>query len=243
MIQLFLLHFAGGSIYSFDFLKQYISKDVQVIPLELPGRGKRFEEPALKTKKETIQDYVRQITLMRNKAPYCIYGHSMGATLGLSVAHKMQKLGDQPLYLIVSGNAGPGVSYDEDDPEKQKKKRYLMNDKEFKEELRELGGVPEEVLLNEELYSFFMPIMRSDFEVLEKDDYSEEGIQLQVPIYAIMGTEEKTSAQIDNWRRFTLSSFKYKILEGNHFFIYEQCKELSDIIKNCYEEQLQPFVL
>lgn len=241
MMQLFLLHFAGGSTYSYDFLKGYIPNDVEVISLELPGRGKRFDEPALKSKEETIQDYVRQITAMRNNAPYCIYGHSMGATLGLSVTHKMQERGDYPESLIVSGNAGPGVSYD--DPEKSNKKRYLMNDKEFKDELRDLGGVPEEVLLNEELYSFFMPIMRADFEVLEKEDYSEEGIALKVPIYALMGSEEKTSSKIDNWERFTQSNFQYKILEGNHFFIYNHCKELSEVIKNCYEEQLQPYML
>ncbi|MFT5891803.1 MAG: external thioesterase TEII [Dokdonia sp.] len=237
MMQLFLLHFAGGSSYSYDFLKGHIPNDVEVISLELPGRGKRFDQPVLKSKEETIQDYTRQITEMRNNAPYCIYGHSMGATLGLSVTHEMQKRGDYPESLIVSGNAGPGVSYD--DLDEPKKKRYLMNDEEFKNELRDLGGVPEEVLVNEELYSFFMPIMRADFEVLEKDDYSEEGIALKVPIYALMGSEEKTSNKIDNWGRFTVSNFQRKVLEGNHFFIYDHVKELSKTIINCYEAQLQ----
>lgn len=236
-MQLFLLHFAGGSTYSYDFLKEYILKDFEVISLELPGRGKRFDEPALKTKEEAIQDYVNQISDSRNSAPYCIYGHSMGATLGLSVTQRMEEKGDRPESLIVSGNAGPGVSYDELD--KPKMKRYLMNDEEFKEELRDLGGVPEEVLTNKELYSFFMPIMRADFEVLEKEDYSEEGIELKTPIYALMGSEEKTSDKIENWKRFTLSNFQYKILEGNHFFIYDHSKELSTIITNCYETQLQ----
>lgn len=237
MMQLFLLHFAGGSSYSYDFLKEHIPNDIEVISLELPGRGKRFDEPALRSKEETIRDYTRQITKLRNNTPYCIYGHSMGATLGLSVAYQMQKRGDAPESLIVSGNAGPGVSYD--DPEESKKKRYLMSDEEFKKELRDLGGVPEEVLANEELYSFFMPIMRADFEVLEKEDYSEEGISLKVPIYAIMGSEEKTSDSIDNWNRFTVSNFQSTILEGNHFFIYDHVKELSKTIINCYEAQLQ----
>jgi surfactin synthase thioesterase subunit len=236
MMQLFLLHFAGGSSYSYDFLRGHFPSDIEVISLELPGRGKRFDEPALKSKKETIRDYTRQITEMRNNAPYCIYGHSMGATLGLSVTHEMQKRGDYPETLIVSGNAGPGVSYD--DPGEPKKKRYLMNDEEFKNELRDLGGVPEEVLANEELYSFFMPIMRADFEVLEKDDCSEEGIALKIPIYALMGSEEKRSNKINNWERFTLSNFQSKILEGNHFFIYDHVKELSKTIINCYEAQL-----
>ena len=172
-IQLFLLHFAGGSCYSFDFLRSYIHKDIDFIPLEIPGRGKRFKENVLKDKKGAVQDYVNQIKSLRNDQPYLIYGHSMGATLGLSVVNEMQKKGDFPLQLIVSGNPGPGIKELE-----VKQQRYLMNDSDFKKELRKLGGVPEEVLESEELYEFFGPIMRADFEVLEKDDFSEKGIKI-----------------------------------------------------------------
>ena len=42
-------------------------------------------------------------------------------------------------------------------------------DSEFKEELRSLGGVPEEILEDEDLYNYFSPIMRADFEILEKN--------------------------------------------------------------------------
>jgi external thioesterase TEII len=41
--QLFLLHFAGGSCYSFQFMLPYL-KDFNVLPIELPGRGRRIKE-------------------------------------------------------------------------------------------------------------------------------------------------------------------------------------------------------
>ena len=224
-IQLFLLHFAGGSCYSFDFLRSYINKDIDFIPLEIPGRGKRFKESALKDKKEAIQDYVHQIKSLRNDQPYLIYGHSMGATLGLSVVNEMQKKGDLPLHLIVSGNPGPGIKELD-----AKEHRYLMNDSDFKKELRKLGGVPEEVLESEELYEFFGPIMRADFEILEKDNFSEEGIKIDIPIHAIMGSEEEEVHRIKNWEKFTSKYFTSKICTGNHFFIHEYPKELAQII-------------
>lgn len=224
-IQLFLLHFAGGSCYSFDFLRSYINADIDFIPLEIPGRGKRFKESALKDKNEAIQDYVHQIKSLRNDQPYVIYGHSMGATLALSVANEMQKKGDLPLHLIVSGNPGPGIK----EPG-SKRKRYLMNDVDFKNELRKLGGVPEEVLESEDLYGFFGPIMRADFEILEKDNFSEEGIKIETPILALMGSEEEQEDKINNWKNFTSNSFASQIFKGNHFFIHEYPKELAQII-------------
>ncbi|WP_265960998.1 thioesterase II family protein [Aquimarina muelleri] len=224
-MQLFLLHFAGGSCYSFDFLRSYINTDIDFIPLEIPGRGKRFKESPLKNKKEAIQDYVNQVKSLRNDQPYLIYGHSMGATLGLSVVNEMQKRGDLPLHLIVSGNPGPGIKELE-----VKQQRYLMNDSDFKKELRKLGGVPEEVLESEELYDFFGPIMRADFEILEKDDFSEEEIKIDAPIFALMGSEEEKKGRIENWKNFTSKSFSSQIFKGNHFFIHDYPKELAQII-------------
>lgn len=227
--QLFLLHFAGGSVYSFDFLKKHINSNIEFIPLELPGRGKRFDEELVKNKKEAVEDYIKQIKKLRNREPYLIYGHSMGATLGLSVVNKMEKYGDAPKALIVSGNPGPGI------PKENDTKRYLLSDAEFKDELRELGGVLHGFLENDDLYNFFAPIMRADFECLETDDFSEKGILLNTPLHALMGDEEKTSDRIENWKNFTNEDFQFNIFKGNHFFIYDHPIKLSEIITDYTE--------
>ena len=227
-MQLFLLHFAGGSTYSFDFLKKHIKTDIQFLPLELPGRGKRSSEKLLKTKKEAVEDYFNQILKLRNQLPFIVYGHSMGATLGLSLVAKLEVAGHFPEQLIVTGNAGPGAK------EKKEVIRHLLGDSEFKDELRKLGGIPEEILLEDELYQYFAPIMRADFECLEKDFSFENEIVIQTPLYAIMGDEEETSPQIENWNRFTGSRFKYKILEGNHFFIYNHPEEISKALRSSF---------
>jgi len=229
--QLFLLHFAGGSRYSFDFLKSHLTTDLEFIPLEVPGRGKRFGESLLTDKKKAIEDYFNQIKALRNGLPYLIYGHSMGATLGLSVAKCMEGINDAPQHLIVSGNPGPGAEKVEG--EEERGDRHLMNDEDFKVELKELGGVPEEVIENEELFSFFNPILRADFELLEKDDFLEEGTILEkTPIYAMMGSEEKSHIRIENWKRYTNNHFQYQILEGDHFFIANHPSALTDVFKN-----------
>ncbi len=223
--QLFLLHFAGGSCYSFDFLKKSIHSDIEFIPLELPGRGKRLQEKLIISKEDAINDYLKQIKVLRNDKPFLVFGHSMGATLGLSIVNKLEANGDSPEMLIVSGNAGPGIV-------EEKIKRYLLKDEEFKQMLIKLGGIPNEVLESEELYNFFSPILRADFEVLEKDTFLEEKIKIATPIFALMGSEEKTVNKIENWGNFTTGSLKCKILEGNHFFIYNYIEEIAALINN-----------
>lgn len=226
--QIFLLHFAGGSSYSYDFLKKILPRHISAISLELPGRGKRYEESLIFCKEEAINDYVRQINTKRNRRPYLVYGHSMGATLGLSVARMMEEIGDPPSQLIVSGNPGPCIN--NLNSQEGKRKRYLLDDSDFKKSIRKLGGVPEEVLINDELYSFFSPIIRADFQVLESSNYSEKGIKLKIPIYALMGSEETDIDKIRNWKNFTTENFTSKILSGNHFFIYDHPDILMEIM-------------
>ncbi len=227
--QLFLLHFAGGNSYSYNFLKSYLGHEYEFISLELPGRGKRFQEDLIRDKREAIDDYVSQIKMLRSNEPYVLYGHSMGATLGLSVTKIMEEAGDPPNYLVVSGNAGPGLK------DESRKNRHLLGDAEFKEVLIELGGIPDEVLDNDELYEFFAPIIRADFEVLEKDNFSEEGTTVSVPIYTIMGDREDTVGCIENWKQFTSEGHSTEIWAGNHFFIHNQGARLVKLLEKAFE--------
>lgn len=233
--QIFLLHFAGGSCYSFEFLRRYVHEKFEFIPLELPGRGKRHEERIILDREEAVSDYTRQIQRLRNEGPYLLYGHSMGASLGFTVAKEMEALDDAPCHLIVSGNAGPNVA--DLDENGKRKKRYLMSDEDFKEELRELGGVPEEVIRNKELYDFFNPILRADFEVLEKQEEQELHRSLSTPIFALMGSEEKFKDKIENWKKFTTRAFAARILRGDHFFINEHPQILARIMLDCFAQQ------
>ena len=234
--QIFLLHFAGGNCYSYDFLKEYFHKDTEYIALELPGRGKRHDSSLLKDREQAISDFTTQIRARRSSDPYIIYGHSMGASLGLEITKKMESYNDAPKHLIVSGNPGPGA--DEVDSDLAEKNRYLMNDEDFKKELIRLGGIPNEVLENEELYNYFSPIMRADFEIVERKVPKSEPTIIQTPIYALMGTEEETSNKINNWANHTTSMFNSKILQGNHFFLYDHPKELMEVIMSCFELQM-----
>lgn len=224
--QLFLLHFAGGNCYSFRFMTPLL-QDFEVIPLELPGRGKRMRESLLNEFDEAAIDLYNQIIANLTTTSFLIYGHSMGASLALRVTNMLEKAGRYPAGVIVSGNAGPGIASPD------KKVRYLMNRPDFVEELKRLGGVPPEFLENEELFSFFELILRADFEIAERNDLANEPA-IKAPIYAIMGSSEESVADINNWLRFTIGRFTAEVLDGDHFFIHRHPQHIANIISTFY---------
>lgn len=223
--QLFLLHFAGGNCYSYEFLKSSL-KEFDVIVPELPGRGRRLGENLLTDFDLAAGDMYRQITQQLRSSSFFLYGHSMGAYLALRITRMLQKAGHRPAYLVVSGNAGPGTGDD--------KKRYLMAHDDFVNELRKLGGVPEELLENEELFKYFEPILKADFEVSEKNNLAGEPA-VDIPLYAMMGSEETNAGKIANWAFYTSSLFTYQVLDGGHFFIYKNAERIADIIRECHK--------
>lgn len=224
--QLFLLHFAGGNSYSFQFLLPFL-QEFEVIPLELPGRGRRIREPLIRDFDEAAEDLFLQIRDRLNHDRFALYGHSMGAYLGLRIVAMLEQVNKYPAWLFVSGNAGPGTL--------PKRNRYLFSKPDFIEELRRLGGVPAELLENEDLLGFYLPIIRADFEIVEKEDRDTEPV-IKTPVFVMMGNRETTVDKISNWSNFTSASFKQEIFDGGHFFIRQHAGRVAGIIKDVLSE-------
>lgn len=222
---LFLLHFAGGNCYSFQFLTPLL-QDFDVISLELPGRGKRMTEPLLRNFDDAAHDMYQQILRRKPASKFLLYGHSMGAYLALRVAGMLEKNGHAPACLLVSGNPGPGI--------RDKKRRYLLPRDEFIAELKKLGGLPDELINNHELFDFFEPILRADFEVAENNELANEPA-VSAPLFALMGNEEENVDDIANWGRFTRSEFNCEVMDGDHFFIHKHAQQIARIIQLSFD--------
>ena len=222
--QLFLLHFAGGTHYSFQGMTPFLT-DFEVVPLELPGRGERLHEDLIQEFDVAAEDFFRQISKKLRSGDFVVYGHSMGAFLALRVVGMLIRQNRYPLCMIVSGNAGPGLD--------RGAKRYLFEHDAFIGELKKLGGISREILDNKDLLDLFLPILRSDFKVAEENGMDAEPA-VDVPIFAVMGDEEDYAKEITNWRRFTSAGFEYKLLPGGHFFIFEHFREIANIIRSSF---------
>lgn len=225
--QLFLIHYAGGNSYSFQFLVPFL-KDFEVIVPELPGRGRRVAENLLLDFEQAASDMYALISKRITSDDFIIYGHSLGAHLAFSISKKLEAAGRPPAYLVVSGNPGPGAV--------EIKNRHLMDRDQFINELKLLGGLPAEFLESEDLMDFFDPILRADFRIAEHNGL-ENSEPVNIPLLAMMGSDEEGLERIANWGRFTSTAFHTEILAGDHFFIQDHPERLADIIRYCYNRK------
>lgn len=225
--QVFLIHFAGGNVYSFPGLAGALKPFFAVELLELPGRGKRIDEALLMTRKDAVADLLRQIRQRRNGAPFIIYGHSMGADLGFRICRELEMLGDRPVCFIPTGNPGPNIT-------KREPLSHLPREAFFRE-LQEMGGISAGILEDEELVAFFEPILRADFELLEKEE-DPVRYKIDTPVYAFMGDQEKYVSDIANWGAYTRGEFNCRVLEGDHFFLFNHTAIIAETISHAMNQ-------
>lgn len=212
--------FAGGSKYSYNLYRKYLPENFLFEPLELPGRGERITEKLVPSIEDMAEDLFQEI---KDTLPekYVFYGHSMGTILVYLVTKKIIRAGlNQPSHLIVTGCGGPSN-------EERERDRHLLSKAGFKAKLEEYGGSPSEVLENQELYDFFEPILRNDFEAVEKYVYEANPEKMEIPITCIYGmSEQVTREEAELWKLETNATFKLKQLPGGHFFIFDYPAEV-----------------
>ena len=225
-INLYCLPFAGGNKYSYREFVEKAPSILNVITLEYPGRGAKIKEPLLSDINALADNLYNQISNEIGNNNYGLYGHSMGGLMSYLLTLKILENNKQaPSHLFITGTSGPSA------PSRQEeKKRYLLDKKEFIEEIKELDGMPEEILQNEELLYYFEPILRSDFKLSENYLYQDHA-PLNIPITVITGTDEDMELEdVQLWQKETTFKVDFKKMPGKHFFIFKHTQIVVDII-------------
>jgi len=222
---LFCLPFAGGNKYSYRGFVDKAPGFLNMITLDYPGRGARMNEPLPADNEELVNDLYNQVSPLVNNGEYAIYGHSLGGLMAYLLTRKLIENGlNPPCHLFITGTTGPSAI------SRTEKKRHLLEKKEFFEEIRELDGMPEEILNNEELLFYFEPILRSDFKVSETYIH-QDNPPLDIPVTVITGTEEDMElADIQLWQKETSHQVDFKRMPGKHFFIFQHTYKIIEII-------------
>ncbi|AXT51944.1 thioesterase [Aquimarina sp. BL5] len=232
-VKLVCLHYGGGNRFSFLKLKEYLDPSIEMVSLEIPGHGKRLNESLLTDLEVMADDVFEQLKNVLDNKEYILYGHSLGGMILFLVTRLLQNNGNKlPNHLIVSGCKGPKYNH------VRSSICHLLNDLDFKLELKKLGGFPEEALQNEELLTFFLPILRADFKAIETYKYKKEK-PFKVPITAMSGLNENiTREQLEGWNEESDLDINLIQFPGNHFFILDKFKEIGDVINQIVNNKL-----
>jgi surfactin synthase thioesterase subunit len=224
-VKLFCIPYAGGSAEIYQKWKKDLNEEIELELIELSGRGKRSGESLYDKLENAVEDVYRIITSGMNGRPYAIFGHSMGNLIAFEVCHKMIEQGQQlPFQIFFSGRGAPNS-------QRRKEDIHLLPDPEFKKKLRELGGTPEDVLNNEELLNYFLPIIRADFKIVEQYRYVPRTHKLKSNITIFNGTRDDIRLdELIEWRNHTDKVCTFYNFRGGHFFINEYANELVQVI-------------
>ncbi|KST66334.1 thioesterase II family protein [Mastigocoleus testarum] len=241
-LRLFCFHHAGGGTLSFRNWADELFPAIEVYLIQLPGRERRLMESAF-TRIEPLIQELKPAIIPYLKQPFAFLGYSMGSLIAFELARSLRR--DRfahpqrgyreisPNHLFVCARRAPQLP-------PTKKPIYELPESEFLQELRCLGGTPEEILANKELMALFIPTLRADFAVIETYNYYDEP-PLNCPITAFAGSEdtEASREELAAWSSQTAADFNLHILPGDHFFLNSSRSRLLQIIDTvCHQINL-----
>jgi medium-chain acyl-[acyl-carrier-protein] hydrolase len=213
-LRLFCFPYAGGAASVYRAWSAELPQEIEVCPVQLPGREGRIREPPARSMDELVEAAAEGLSAELDGGPFALFGHSMGAVAAYELARRRRDSGaSEPLHLFASARSAPGM------PRLDEPIHDLPSDR-FLQRLRELDGTPAEVLEHPELMALLEPLLRADFAVNETWE-PRPGEALSCPLTALggLGDEHVPREHLEAWRGVTRGAFKLHLLGGDHFFL------------------------
>ncbi|MEO1799530.1 MAG: alpha/beta fold hydrolase [Cyanobacteria bacterium J06629_2] len=228
-LRLFCFPYAGGSTAIYDRWSDYVPNTIEVCPVELPGRRKRFIELPYQNLDSLLLDLSAALLPHLDK-PFVFFGHSMGGLVSFELTRLLrQKYNISPVHLFISACRATQLP-------KSKPDIHHLGDKAFTQEIIRLGGTPEAVLNNQEMMELVLPTLKADFKAIETHVYYPQPL-LNIPLTVFGGDNdtEVTPEELAAWQKQTTANFELKMFSGGHFFIDSQklllLKSIYDALK------------
>ncbi|MFJ6615645.1 thioesterase II family protein [Streptomyces sp. NPDC091289] len=224
---LICLPFAGAGPSFFTPWQKLAPEGLRILPVSLPGREKRFPEPAHTSAAPAVDDAYAQVTAELGEAggPVVLFGHSMGAVLAYELAHRIERAGAAPRLdaLVVSGSPGPWTPRTD--------RAGGLPDEEFAVRVRTFAGYDHPALEVPEMRELLLPTLRADVRLHESYTPSSDR-PLGVPVLSVRGREDTLvgAAQAAEWGRATTGGLTVAELDGGHMYLTERPGELLELV-------------
>lgn len=239
--RLFCFPYAGGSARAFGTWSKLLPDWIQVMALTMPGRDSRINEPLI-TDMSDLLDVLELAIQPYLDIPYAFFGHSMGGLMSYELAMRLRHRNClRPSRLFLAGRSAPGTKNEE-------RILHILPEQEFIKELRELNGIPTELLEHRQLLELVIPIIRADFQAIETWKDTSQG-RADCPVTAFGGIDDKhvTPEKLYLWKSHTTASFDMQMFPGDHFFIRSaevdliarinyECEKMVRVNENSYNE-------
>ena len=210
-MKLFCLSHAGGSANVYLAWRRHLDPSIELVPVELPGRGRRIAAPLLHRFADVLDDAVTEVTRDGLPRDYALFGHSFGAIVAYELGHVLAGRGSPPAHLFVSASCAPERVGELQIP-------LADDDRALLTQLAYLGGTPEEILLDDEAVELFAPILRADLHALFDYRHARTGT-LPCPVSVLLGSSDVVASDDDaeRWGVLVEGGATTHVVEGGHF--------------------------
>jgi medium-chain acyl-[acyl-carrier-protein] hydrolase len=204
---------AGAGASMFRTWPEFLPEGVELACPSLPGRDARAAQLPLADMQalvDLVADDVRPVL----DAPYCLFGHSLGAFVAFELAHTLARRGlPPPRHLFVAAQRAPRLPHPQPPI-------YALPEAAFLEGVRlRHDALPAALLADEAMRSFLARLLRADFTLVEAYRCGVDA-PLSCGITVFGGREDTAvaSALLPAWRDETTGACEIVLLHGGHFF-------------------------
>lgn len=217
-MRLFCFPYAGANAAYYRPWGELLPDDIELWPIELPGRGVRFGEP-LQAEMQILAHDIAGAIAGKADIPFALFGHSMGSAIAFATALGLLDHGLKPEAVIASGRAAPHRV--------RKRGIHRLADDGILAEIRRLGGTPDEILANAELMDLVLPVVRNDYRLIETY-HPDGGAGIESPIHVFCGRDDLDAAagDLEAWSELTQQHCDLAYFDGDHFYLNERRHEV-----------------
>jgi surfactin synthase thioesterase subunit/acyl carrier protein len=214
-MRLFCFPYAGGGPAVYSRWSESVPEWVDVVAIDLPGRGHRIDEGALDSITAAADAIVPQILAFLDR-PFALFGHCMGAILMYEVAQRLeQKHGKAAAHIFASGCMAPHL-YNSPIVHEQEDGAFL-------DVLKLISFSGTRALVEDpELRKMTFPMLRRDFRAVAGYGSSfRMRPPLTAPITGLAAENDLFAAPkaMHAWGRYTTGGYELAQLPGDHYFI------------------------
>lgn len=232
-VKLFCIPYAGGSATMFFKLRHYLKDTIELCPVELPGRGTRFEEKGINTIEEMAVDVYAQIKHQLN-VTYSLLGYSMGGLVAYEVYKLILHDGKNALIQLPQKSIYAAVLPPKETCKYFPKPIHQYSDDHFLDEVIALGGTPINNLSERTILKDFIGILRNDFKAVWEYENVPHSIDVHLNEICVLYSDSEEKNSIKEWAKYTNRACSFYHFDGGHFFINEKTIEFANIINSLF---------
>lgn len=218
-LRLFCFHHAGGGATLFRGWRRALGPHVAVVPVLLPGRERRADEPRFTDLAALVADLDAALA-EQLAAPHAFFGHSMGALVAYRLACRRRATGAAlPRALFVSAYPAPHLPapLPPGDGDARALGRLLSG----------VGGLPPEVLDLAHGQADLLAVVRDDLRLCaDRPNGVEPALDCALHVFGGAADPLVTHDDLLGWQQHSTRTVDPMVLPGGHFYFRDDEEQL-----------------